>query len=199
MNNEQMKGNQNPDNMAEIAAYLADDPTIADDFRKHEAATRIVSDLILERMRQGMTQRDMARRMGVAPSTVSRFEDKPDEQLELGFLSRYANALGCRMAVVFDDMAQTDASRIKASVFAIQRQLGNLTRIARKYPDDEALCEGIAKFQAEVLLNFLVKYEESADIPRVFDFISRTGAEVRRDSGAESVAETAHQEVCAVS
>lgn len=170
MDNEQKMTTANPADMAEFFAKLTDTPELADEIRRHEAATRIVTGLIFERLRQGMTQRDLARKMGVSASTVCRFEDKPDEELELGFLSRYANALGCHMAIIFDDMSQTDAAKIKSNIFAIQKHLENLTSIARTHADDARLCEGIAKFQAEVLLNFLVKYGESADIPRVIDF-----------------------------
>lgn len=145
-------------------------------YREHERGTSIINGLVDERVRQGLSQRGIAQKIGVSASTVCRFEDKPDCDLDLGFLAKYASALGLRMTLMFDDGRQNDASRIKASVFSIQEQLKNLTGIARRHPDDAALCNGIARFQAEVLLNFLIKYGETAGIPRVFDFMSRESA-----------------------
>jgi transcriptional regulator with XRE-family HTH domain len=169
MKNDVNKGGA-PD-MAAIAADLADDPTMADAYRAHVGATRIISDLVAARVRAGLSQRDLAKKLGVAPSTISRFEDRPDADLELGLLVHYAEAVGLATTLILDDGRQTDAAYIKSCVCTIQRLLKRLTDITRKYPDDADLCDGIAKFQAEVLLNFLVKYRESADIPRVFDFM----------------------------
>lgn len=176
MTTAQNKTDNKPFDMAKFAADLTGNPEMANIYREHERETGIINGLVDERVRQGLSQRDIAQKIGVSASTVCRFEDKPDGDLELGFLAKYANALGLHMALVLDDESQTDASRIKASVFSIQEQLKNLTEIVRKHPDDAALCSGIAKFQAEVLLNFLIKYGESADIPRVFDFMSQTRA-----------------------
>ena len=161
-----------PFDMAQFVAELTDDPTMADSYREYERTVRLRNELVDKRVRRGLTQRDMAKLMGVNQSRVCRFEDKPDDDLDLGTLRRYAAALGFHMTLHFADEKQTDASRIKDCVFSIQRQLQNITDIARKHPDDKDLCNGIAQFQAEVLLNFLVKYGESADLPRVFDFIA---------------------------
>lgn len=161
--------------MAGFVAELVEDPQAADEYREHAQATQLIKDFVAERLRHGLSQRDMARRLGVAPGTISRFEDRADDELEIGMLSRYADALGFRMTIQFEDKSQGDASRIKACVFSIQRQLQNLTDIARKHLDDKALCDGIAQFQAEVLLNFLIKYGESADLPRVVEFIAGKG------------------------
>jgi len=171
MNREQHKGNMSPTNMADIVADLTDDPSMADAYRQHVAATRIISDLVAVRCHQGLSQREVARKMGVNASAVSRFEDEPDEELKLGFLARYAESVGLHATLLLDDGRQTDAERIKSCVFTIHNELKKLTDIARKHPDDKSLCDGITKFQAEVLINFLVKYGESANIPRVFDFI----------------------------
>jgi transcriptional regulator with XRE-family HTH domain len=171
MDKEQTIETGKPFDMAEFAAELTDDTTMADAYRAHVRATRLIRDLITERVRQGITQRELAKRMGVSASTVCRFEDKQDVDLELGLLVQYANALGLHPAIVFNDAGQSDAASIKSCVFAIHGYLKRLTALARKHPDDAELCDGIAKFQAEVLINFLDKYRDSADLPRVFDFI----------------------------
>ncbi len=172
MNNDNIhNSNANaPLDMARFAAELADDPAMESAYREIREKTRIISALVLARARKGMTQADVARKMGVNPSTISRFEAKCDEELEFGMLMKYIGAIGLHASIVFDDETQSDAACIKSYVFAIHDLLGRLTDIARKHPDDAALCDGIARFQAEVLINFLAKYSESADLPRVFNY-----------------------------
>ena len=172
MNNTQSNTNtaDTPFDMARFAAELADDPAMEPAYRELRENTRIVSALVLARARKGMSQADVAKAIGVDPSTISRFETKSDDKLELGMLKKYIGAIGLHASIVFDDGSQSDAACIKSCVFAIHDLLGRLTDIARKHPDDASLCDGIAKFQAEVLINFLAKYRDSADLPRVFDF-----------------------------
>lgn len=97
--------------MAIIAAELADDPSMVEAYRTHEYATRIIRELEMARVRLGMTQRDLADKMGVSLAEVANFEDKPDEDLELGFFSRYATALGLRVSLTLGDGTQSEANR----------------------------------------------------------------------------------------
>ncbi len=196
MNNTQPNTNpaNTPFDMARFAAELADDPTMEPAYRELRENTRIVSALVLARARKGMSQADVAKAIGVDPSTISRFEAKSDEKLELGMLMKYIGAIGLHASIVFDDGSQSDAACIKSCVFAIHDLLGRLTDIARKQPDDASLCDGIAKFQAEVLINFLAKYRDSADLPRVFNFFQNVSgvhpvpvtATNERESGRDS-------------
>ncbi len=55
-----------------------------------------------ERKRLGLTQRQIADRMGVTPGRVSQIENGDLEANEVATLSRYARALGARMRIIFD-------------------------------------------------------------------------------------------------
>jgi DNA-binding XRE family transcriptional regulator len=55
-----------------------------------------------ERKRLGMTQRQVADIMGVTPGRVSQIENGDLDVNEVATLSRYANALGARMRIIFD-------------------------------------------------------------------------------------------------
>lgn len=55
-----------------------------------------------ERARLGMTQRQVADLMGVTPGRVSQIENGDLEVNEVSTLSRYAQALGARMRIIFD-------------------------------------------------------------------------------------------------
>ena len=51
--------------------------------------TKIVDWLVQERNRAGLTQAELARRMGCSQSKVSKLEDSRDEDLRLGEIGRY--------------------------------------------------------------------------------------------------------------
>ena len=62
-----------------------------------------------ERQRLGLTQREIAERMGVTPGRVSQIENGDLDINEVATLSRYAAALGARLRIIFDygtDMRQ---------------------------------------------------------------------------------------------
>lgn len=62
-----------------------------------------------ERKRLGLTQRQVADLMGVTPGRVSQIENGDLDVNEVATLSRYAQALGARMRIIFDygtDMRQ---------------------------------------------------------------------------------------------
>ncbi|HEX6499001.1 MAG TPA: helix-turn-helix transcriptional regulator [Micromonosporaceae bacterium] len=62
-----------------------------------------------ERKRLGLTQRDVAEAMGVTPGRVSQIENGDLDVNEVATLSRYAQALGARLRIIFDygtDMRQ---------------------------------------------------------------------------------------------
>ncbi|MDG4802800.1 XRE family transcriptional regulator [Micromonospora sp. WMMD980] len=55
-----------------------------------------------ERKRLGLTQRQVAEIMGVTPGRVSQIENGDLDVNEVATLSRYANALGARLRIIFD-------------------------------------------------------------------------------------------------
>ena len=55
-----------------------------------------------ERKRLGLTQRQVAELMGVTPGRVSQIENGDLDVNEVATLSRYAQALGARLRILFD-------------------------------------------------------------------------------------------------
>lgn len=56
--------------------------------------TEVIDRLVLERVRAGLTQTELARRLGSSQSYVSKLEDSLDADLTLGEIDRYCAALG---------------------------------------------------------------------------------------------------------
>lgn len=61
--------------------------------------TEIIDRLVLERIRAGLTQTELARRMGSSQSYVSKLEDNEDAGLTLGEIDRYCAALGIKVGL----------------------------------------------------------------------------------------------------
>ncbi len=61
---------------------------------KARESRRIIGFLIQSRVTEGLRQCDIAERMGVSASTVSRMEDSVDADLRYGAIQGYLHALG---------------------------------------------------------------------------------------------------------
>lgn len=80
----------------EVFAALRKDPELAQELDSYALLSRLVLEVVEERVSQGLTQEDLARRLGTKQSAISRFENmgrKPG----LDFLERLAQALGGKL------------------------------------------------------------------------------------------------------
>lgn len=78
-----------------------DDAALASERDRTEAWVNAFH-LAEERTRLGLTQRQVADLMGVTPARISQIENGDLEVNEVSTLSRYAQALGARMRIIFD-------------------------------------------------------------------------------------------------
>lgn len=140
---------------AMLAASLTGDPKAAARVAAHQAETHFVRTLIDMRVEKKLSQRDLAKKMGVGPSKVCRMEACNDKELNLGDVMLYSKALGVNMSVLFDDPALPAADLIKHHVFAVQDLLEQLMKLAHKVGGDDAICAKINQFYGEVLFNFM--------------------------------------------
>ena len=69
------------------------------------SASRMIDAPVLERVRQNLSQKDVAQKMGVSVSTISRMEDSADVDLRIGDLMRYASILGFKISLMVDNTA----------------------------------------------------------------------------------------------
>ena len=87
----------------DIRAELDDgDATALAEERTRTEAWISAYHLAEERKRLGLTQREVADRMGVTPGRVSQIENGDLDVNEVATLGRYARALGARLRIVFD-------------------------------------------------------------------------------------------------
>ena len=151
---------KNTDKKAD-AAKLAGDATMEQEVARHRQVTQLATALEDFRVRKGLRQKDIAARMGVSESTVSRIEDSLDADLRVGDVAGYAHALGMDLTLFLEDPKLPASERIKYYVIRAADALMHLTKLAKQCHDDNVIVTEIIRFRSEVLLNFLTHYAAS--------------------------------------
>lgn len=64
-----------------------------------EAVAQIIDQIRYNRISQGLTQKQVALKMGVNPSFIQAIEYRPDVDRRWGTILAYAEAVGCKVEV----------------------------------------------------------------------------------------------------
>lgn len=108
--------------------------------------------LVFERERLGLSQKQVAARMGVSQSKVCRLEGSADADLVYGDVAAYAKALGLNVTLFYDDV---DAEpRVRAQIYA-EHIADMLEKLKRVLPPEIGYERDIAHFSGSVLLPLL--------------------------------------------
>ena len=146
---------------ANLAASLAEDSKAAERVRAHEMNTRLVGMLVSLRASKKLSQRQLAKKMGVDASKVSRMEAGSDDQLRWGDVLRYMRALGVNASLLVDDPSLPAAERIKHHVLTAHKLLEQLRALAHDLGHGEEITAKIKEFYGEVLFNFMLRFCDS--------------------------------------
>jgi transcriptional regulator with XRE-family HTH domain len=149
--------------VAEAAAQLAEDQSMAAKVQQEIAHNALVTALLTMRIGKGLTQEQVAQSMGCDPSKVSRLESGNDRQLKWLDIIAYARALRVDMSVIFDDSGLPAAERIKQCVFRIDDDLKKLAALAQKIGGEDEITREIDRFYKQVLFNFLVRFKQNSE------------------------------------
>ena len=103
------------------AAEFLGDATIADEVVAAQNATKTARSLARERAKRGLSQKEVALRMGVSQSKVCRMEDSLDADLSYGDIESYAHALGLDVSLFYD--AVNASKETRAANFANARRI----------------------------------------------------------------------------
>jgi transcriptional regulator with XRE-family HTH domain len=148
------------DNAAKAAAILGGDPGAEQRVEALVQQGQLAMLMADARVSKGISQRQLAKKMGCSASKVCKVESAQDADLRVGDIVRYLSALGLETTVGFEDKSLPAAVQIKRSVFLIKDKLDALADLAKQV-DDETVVKGIHTFYVEVLFNFLAKFEDS--------------------------------------
>lgn len=124
---------------------------------RHLEEHTVSSALCVLRCSKGMTQEQLAKKMGMTPHQIAVQEDSSDFNINMPYLSKFANAFDMKVTIIFDpqetDPEETIAVHaIKQHVFQIQHYLNKLTNLVQ---DDKAIRTGVDSFYKEYLFNIL--------------------------------------------
>ena len=84
-----------------IRAMLAADPELAEAVEKETIDANIAAQIYRARKAAGISQTELARRVGTTQSVISRIEDADYDAHSLTMLKRIATALGQKLKVEF--------------------------------------------------------------------------------------------------
>jgi transcriptional regulator with XRE-family HTH domain len=122
----------------------------AAEFDQYVADRKLVKDLAILRSGQGMTQEDLAGKVGRSQSWVSKFENGTDDELSIGDLRAYMSALGLEFRPGAVKQGATLVDEIKLLSFAVKEKLVILAEMAK---EGDGMVEHIAKFFGEAFHN----------------------------------------------
>jgi len=115
------------------------------------AETKVVRRLVLLRTQAGLTQSDLAKKIGCTQSRISKVEASKDIDLTLGAIRDYVKATNGRINFGFG-MPVNHVQAVKAHAFSIKRHLELLADIAKKHDELEPHIQG---FFGEAFFNIL--------------------------------------------
>jgi transcriptional regulator with XRE-family HTH domain len=85
--------------------------SFAQAFEERLSDRRLVKDLMILRAGRGLTQADVAEKMGCTQSRISKLESAKDVDLTLGDLAKYAEAVGFRLTITLKPLAEIQPCR----------------------------------------------------------------------------------------
>jgi len=147
--------------VGDAAAYLAGDEKIKQQVDEEICCSQLVNTLLQLRIEKGISQKELAKRIGCDPSKISRLEAGNDLQLKMGDVRLYLSALDVTMNLVFEDTSLPVAEQIKQHVFLIHEKLEQLVKLEMQVDGDEIIINKIHVFCSEVLFNFLSRFGDS--------------------------------------
>ena len=142
------------DYATKVAAAMGT-PEIVDELVKEHQATGIADYLCNERNRQGLSQRDVAKRMGVSASKICRIEDSYDRDLAYADIMAYAAALGVEPRLAFENPNASIAERSEGLVYRIADLLQKLKKLV---PESGLRQDAIDDFSGRVLFPVLQQF-----------------------------------------
>ena len=113
--------------------------------------TRLIRCLIGMRAKAGLSQTDVAQRMNCSQSRISKIEHGFDEDITIGELNAYSQAVGQWFEISFSDTSRNATGLIK---YHIIRANDLLQRIIKLAEDDKEMLAGANSFSMEMLVNF---------------------------------------------
>lgn len=137
----------------DLLRRATDNEEVIEKTKKRIADRQLMRRLTIERMRSGLSQAEIAKKMGCSQTKVSKMENGIDDDLRLGDLGQYLEAFGLHMRLIISPRAHTYVDQVKQHAFFIKRAMEKLSELAHQ---DKDIAAGVSDFVCkEALYNFL--------------------------------------------
>ena len=140
---------------------------VVDRVAELEGETRITRQLACMRAAVGLTQTEMAERLGVTQPCISKWESGEDEELTVRVLRMYCQTTGQRIGLIMGK-PMTHVEAVRAYALGLRDRLKTLAAMA--HGDDE-MERSIQAFFGEAFFNLLDIFEScQREMPNCEDF-----------------------------
>lgn len=137
----------------EMIQETSEDASLVKDVERRILERQLVKHLIAHRVKNNMSQQDVAERFECTQSRISKLESSSDDDVRLGDLEKYAEAVGLELRMVLAPQSRTVVDEIKYHAFRIECLLQRLVNMTES---DAEIADGISKFVCvETPLNLL--------------------------------------------
>jgi transcriptional regulator with XRE-family HTH domain len=178
--------------VSDVLRDIAPDDKFGPEVDARIARRRLVKHLLALRAAKGLSQKDIADRLGCTQSRVSKLENGCDDDVRLRDLVAYCDALGLHCGIVLSGQHPTAVDQIKYHAFSIRTILQDLVDLVGQ---DQVMSTGVAKLHIETLVNLVRLVAESAEKlpnnPETEAPYIRIGL-----AGGEHIDDTAPQDSC---
>ncbi len=147
--------------VVEMMGDLTEDPDFADDLGKHLARRVLVAELCAQRAARGLTQKDVAERIGCTQGRISKVESSSDGDLSLSTVVAYADAIGLRVEIALMSKRTTIVGQVKRHASCIQRLTDRLAQLGSS---DKRIADGVGDFLKEAAYNLVLLIKSSAKL-----------------------------------
>lgn len=127
-------------------------------------AKKITCMLSAARAAKGVTQAQLAKKIGCGQARISKIENGRDSQLRIQDLADYSKALGFNLGLGINGKPGNAVEEIKFHAFEIKHRLEKLAELAH---EDDGIYEGVSGFFSEAFFNMLKVFEKaSSKLPK---------------------------------
>jgi len=124
----------------EMVRDVGEDEEYTEQLADYLGRREVVTSLVALRAARGLTQKELAERVGLSQSRISKIESSPDGMLDLRSLGAYAGVLGYDVEISLVPRGMTSVGRVKYHVLRIRSLVDGLVR--RRLPGDRLGKEG---------------------------------------------------------
>lgn len=137
-----------------------DDKEFCDDVAERIESRRFIMQLIAARTARNVSQSDVARILGVTQSRVSKLESGVDNDLQIGHLKAYAEALGLQSEIALVPAGTTQVDRAHFHAAKMQESLDKLSELAGS---DKEMIGGISAAIGKMFLGVISTFTKCSE------------------------------------